>query len=65
MTTDADYAFSGPLLWLATRLARNRERPAVHYRSNSLASRWLAGAIWALLFKDAADRQARQRPRRR
>ena len=43
----SDYVFTGPLLWLAQRLARNRERIGVHYRSDSRASRWLAGSIWA------------------
>jgi membrane-associated phospholipid phosphatase len=46
-----DYVFTGPLLWLATRLAKNRERAGVHYPSDSLASRWMAGAVWALLTK--------------
>jgi hypothetical protein len=45
------YQFTGPLLWLGDRLARNRERAGVHYPSDSLASRWFAGAIWALLTK--------------
>jgi hypothetical protein len=49
-----DYVFTGPLLWLGARLAKNRERAGVHYRSDSLASRWLAGAIWALLTKGPA-----------
>jgi membrane-associated phospholipid phosphatase len=44
-----NYTFTGPLLWLGARLAKNRERAGVHYPSDSLASRWLAGAIWALL----------------
>ncbi len=35
-----------PLLWLAWRLAKNRERIGVHYRSDSSASRSLAAAIW-------------------
>jgi len=43
------YQFTGPLLWLGDRLAKNRERAGVHYPSDSLASRWLAGAIWSLL----------------
>jgi hypothetical protein len=43
--------FKGPLLWLARRQAKNRERAGLHYRSDSDASRWLAGAIWALLTK--------------
>ena len=47
--------FEGPLLWLASRLAKNRERAGLHYPSDSLASRWLAGAVWKLLFSDAAS----------
>jgi hypothetical protein len=43
------YVFTGPLLWLADRLAKNRERAGLHYPTDSDASRWLAGAIWALL----------------
>jgi hypothetical protein len=43
------YRFTGPLLWLGDRLGRNRERAGLHYRSDSEASRWLAGAISALL----------------
>ena len=35
-----------PLLWLAFRLARNRERIGVHYRSDSSASRSLAIHLW-------------------
>ncbi len=42
-----------PLLWLAWRLAKNRERIGVHYRSDSAASRRLAGAVWQALFGDA------------
>lgn len=38
-----------PLLWLAHRLARNRERVGVHYPSDSSASRDLAGGIWDLV----------------
>jgi hypothetical protein len=40
----------GPLFWLAARLAKNRERVGVHYRSDSLASRRLAGGIWSSIF---------------
>jgi hypothetical protein len=43
------YVFRGPLLWLGARLGRNRERAGIHYPSDSLASRWLAGAIWKLV----------------
>jgi len=46
--------FKGPLLWLARRQAKNRERAGLHYRSDSDASRWLAGAIWGLLTKSGA-----------
>jgi len=45
------YVFNGPLLWLGDRLARNRERAGLHYPSDSLASQWIAGALWALLTK--------------
>ena len=54
MQTPQKYCFTGPLLWLGDRLAKNRERAGVHYRSDSLGSRWLAGAIWALLTKPPA-----------
>ena len=42
----------GPLFWLAARLAKNRERIGVHYRSDSLGSRRLAGGIWNAIFND-------------
>ena len=58
----AAYTFTGPLLWLAARLAKNRERAGVHYPSDSLASRWLAGAIWALVDSRAGGRWRRRRP---
>ena len=35
-----------PLLWLAQRLAKNRERIGCHYFSDSSASRHLAAGIW-------------------
>jgi hypothetical protein len=35
----------GPLMWLAARLARNRELIGVHYASDSAAGRSLAGGI--------------------
>jgi len=41
-----------PLLWLAQRLAKNRERLGVHYPSDSSASRHLAAAIWRALLHD-------------
>jgi hypothetical protein len=37
-----------PLLWLAWRVARNRERLGLHYPSDSQASRRLAVGLWAL-----------------
>jgi hypothetical protein len=40
-----------PLIWLAQRLAKGRERLGVHYPSDSHASRHLAAAIWQALFK--------------
>jgi hypothetical protein len=39
-----------PLLWLAWRLARNRERMGLHYPSDSAASRTLAAGVWQALF---------------
>ena len=51
-----DVVFGGPLLWLAERLGRNRERLGVHYPSDSAASRWLAGAICALLVTPEGNR---------
>ena len=41
-----------PLLWLAWRLAKNRERIGVHYASDSAASRRLAGGIWQAVCAD-------------
>ena len=41
--------FNGPLLWFAARLAKNRERAGLHYASDSVASRWLAGGIYDAL----------------
>jgi hypothetical protein len=38
------------LLWLAARLAKNRERLGVHYRSDSSAGRHLAAGMWEALF---------------
>jgi hypothetical protein len=35
-----------PLLWLAWRVAKNRERLGVHYPSDSAASQRLAAAVW-------------------
>src|SRR5262249_30702970 len=50
MSTDV---FDGALLWLARRMAENRERGGLHYGTDSLASRWMAGAVWKLLLSDA------------
>ena len=44
-----------PLLWLAWRAAKNRERIGVHYPSDSAASRRLAAALWQALFASEAD----------
>ncbi len=35
-----------PLLWLAQRIAKNRERIGVHYASDSSAGRHLARGVW-------------------
>jgi membrane-associated phospholipid phosphatase len=49
---------NSPLLWLAGRLAKNRERLGVHYASDSSAGRHLAAGLWrALLHETAAARQ--------
>ncbi|HRH85828.1 MAG TPA: hypothetical protein PLO41_03180 [Rubrivivax sp.] len=48
--TSTPIDLDGPLFWLAARLAKNRERIGVHYRSDSLASRRLAGGIWSCIF---------------
>jgi membrane-associated phospholipid phosphatase len=42
-----------PLLWLAQRLAKGRERIGVHYPSDSSGSRHLAAGIWWALLHDA------------
>jgi membrane-associated phospholipid phosphatase len=59
MSTDT---LKGPLLWLASRMAKNRERAGLHYPSDSLASRWMAGAVWKLLFSDATSLAAATPP---
>ena len=41
-----------PLLWLAQRLAKNRERLGVHYFSDSMASRHIAAGIWWALLHE-------------
>ncbi len=35
-----------PLLWLAWRIAKGRERMGVHYQTDSAAGRWLAALVW-------------------
>jgi hypothetical protein len=56
------YQFNGPLLWLGDRLGKNRERAGLHYPSDSAASRWLAGAVWALLTMDSTQLAAATPP---
>ncbi len=41
-----------PLLWLAQRIAKGRERLGVHYPSDSSASRHLAAGIWYALLHE-------------
>ena len=45
-------AINSPLLWLAQRIAKNRERLGVHYMSDSMGSRHLAAAVWRALLYD-------------
>ena len=45
-------AINSPLLWLSQRIAKNRERLGVHYTSDSMGSRHIAGAIWRALLHD-------------
>ena len=51
--------FYSPLLWLAQRLGKNRERLGVHYPSDTFGSRHLAGAIWRAVLHDGRPRNAR------
>lgn len=52
-----------PLLWLAWRLAHNRERIGVHYPTDSRASRLLAAAVCASIWsRDEAGRRYRFEP---
>ena len=44
---------TSPLLWLAERLAKNRERLGVHYASDSAGSRHIAAGIWRALLHDS------------
>ena len=46
-----------PLLWMAWRVARGRERIGVHYPSDSSASRHLAAALWLAMLGNEAERQ--------
>ncbi|WP_284620213.1 hypothetical protein [Aquabacterium humicola] len=41
-----------PLLWLAWRIARGRERLGLHYRSDSAAGRVLAALVWDACIND-------------
>lgn len=51
-------SINSPMLWLANRLAKNRERLGVHYPSDSRASRHLAAGIWwALLHETDEDKR--------
>ncbi|RYF17493.1 MAG: phosphatase PAP2 family protein [Comamonadaceae bacterium] len=43
---------NSPLLWLAARLAKNRERLGVHYPSDSAAGRHLAANMWHALLHE-------------
>lgn len=48
----ANPKLDGSLLWLAARLAKNREQIGVHYASDSSAGRHLAGRIGQLIFRE-------------
>jgi membrane-associated phospholipid phosphatase len=51
-TLDGRRPVPSPLLWLAQRIAKGRERIGVHYISDSMASRHIAAGLWwALLGK--------------
>ena len=52
-----------PLLWLAQRLARNREVIGVHYPSDSSASRHLAAGIWDALLPNGDEYDGRSADR--
>jgi membrane-associated phospholipid phosphatase len=49
----ADKQLDGPLLWLAARLGKNRERMGLHYPSDTLGSRHLAGGVAAAILDPA------------
>ncbi len=40
-----------PLLWLANRMARNRERLGLHFKSDSSAGRSIAFGLWEAIFR--------------
>jgi membrane-associated phospholipid phosphatase len=61
----SDHVFKSPLMWLAARLAKGRERAGIHYPTDSLGSRWLAGAVWKLLFSDAGSLREAKPPNAR
>jgi len=58
-TLDGTAPVASPLLWLAQRLAKNREVLGLHYPSDSSASRHLAAGIWNALFDTALDPKLR------
>ncbi|MBI3349588.1 MAG: phosphatase PAP2 family protein [Burkholderiales bacterium] len=41
-----------PLLWLAWRIAKGRERLGVHYPSDSAAGRYLAAQVWEMCLNE-------------
>jgi hypothetical protein len=47
-----------PLLWLAWRIAKGRERLGVHYPSDSAAGRLLAALVWHACRRPMADDEA-------
>jgi hypothetical protein len=55
-----DREIDSPLLWLAQRIAKNRERIGVHYASDSTASRHLAAGIWRSLYDPDATKRAKK-----
>ncbi|HEY9110042.1 MAG TPA: phosphatase PAP2 family protein [Roseateles sp.] len=44
-----------PLLWLAWRIAKGRERLGVHYPSDSAAGRYLAAQVWDMCLNPQQD----------
>ncbi|MEJ5992120.1 phosphatase PAP2 family protein [Ramlibacter sp. PS3R-8] len=49
---DGTQPINAPLLWLAARLAKNRERLGAHYASDSFAGRHLAATLWHTLLHE-------------